>query len=310
MLQPLERSRPQPIPRSALAALAGAALTLSPSLGCTGQLLDEQDAAAATRDAAGSDAPRVLDAGSSSDAAGPIDAATTDAPAAGAGCAGHDYLFCEDFESATPGELPRGWTVGSGWQSEDTRPAVSAAHAHGGSQSLRSAVAISGQRRAEHALDDLGVSRGVHWGRVFYRVETPAFVPSGGVVHNTMLALLGAGEARVVDTVIGTSGDHQFLYNIPDDSCCVGSSYDYRTYDGEWHCAEWQVDRTTQSYRFFLDGAEVTDLAFTHGAGSTRAAMDEFQTVALGWRNYQTPDVPYDSYFDDLAFDDVRVGCE
>lgn len=277
---------------------------------CTGELATEADASVA-RDAAATDTASSEDAFSSTDSGpGGADAPAVDAASGGAGCAAHDYLFCEDFESATPGSLPAGWSVGGGWQSEDTQPQVSAAHAHGGSQSLRSSLAISGQRRAEHALDDLGVSRGVHWGRVFYRVEAPAFVPSSGVVHNTMLALLGGGEARVVDTVIGTSGDHQFLYNIPDDSCCVGSSYDYRTYDGDWHCAEWQVDRTTQSYRFFLDGAEVTDLAFSHGAGSTRAAMDEFQTVALGWRNYQTPDVPYDSYFDDLAFDDVRVGCE
>jgi hypothetical protein len=298
-------------PRGVVAFGLGSAVLASVVLSsCTGELVDERDAGVA-RDATGPDAPELIDAFSSADAGAAVDAPSVlDAPSAGGGCAGHDYLFCEDFESATPGELPPGWTVGFGWQSEDTRPEVSAAHAHGGSQSLRSAIAISGQRRAEHALDDLGVSRGVHWGRVFYRVEAPAFVPSGGVVHNTMLALLGAGEARVVDTVIGTSGDHQFLYNIPDDSCCVGSSYDYRTYDGEWHCAEWQVDRTTQSYRFFLDGTEVTDIAFSHGAGSTRAAMDEFQTVALGWRNYQTPDVPYDSYFDDLAFDDVRVGCE
>ena len=249
-------------------------------------------------------------AGGTSDAPTPSVDASSDAASGATGCAAHDYLFCEDFESATAGALPAGWTVGFGWQSEDTRPEVSAAHAHGGSQSLRSSLAISGQRRAEHDLSALGASRGVHWGRVFYRVETPAFVPGSGVVHNTMLALLGAGEARVVDTVIGTSGAHQFLYNIPDDSCCVGSRYDYHTYDGDWHCAEWQVDWTSQSYRFFVDGAEVTELAFTHGAGDTSAAMDEFSSVAVGWRNYQTPDVPYDSYFDDLAIDDARIGCE
>jgi hypothetical protein len=38
--------------------------------------------------------------------------------------------------------------------------------------------------------------------------------------------------------------------------------------------------------------------------------MDAFSTIALGWRNYQTPDTPYTSYFDDLAIDDARIGCE
>lgn len=277
---------------------------------CTGTLVD--DDAGARRDAPGLDTPaRGDDAFTADDAASTTDVpSTADAPSGGTGCAAHDYLFCEDFESASPGSLPAGWSVASGWQDEDTEPAVSELSAHGGTRSLRSALAIDGQHRAQHSLESLGAHRGVHWGRVFYRVEAPAYVPTSGVVHNTMLALIGEGEARVVDTVIGTEGTHQFLYNIPDDSCCRGSSYDYRTYDGDWHCAEWQVDWTTQSYRFFIDGDEVTSIALNRGAGTTGAAMDEFDRVALGWRNYQMPPTPYDSYFDDLAIDDERVGCE
>lgn len=236
-----------------------------------------------------------------------------DAGAPVVGCSGADFLFCEDFESAAPGTLPAGWTVGFGWQMEDSDPEVSEAVAHGGRRALRSAIAISGQRRAEHSLEALGAARGTHWGRVFYYVESSAFRPSSGVVHNTMLALLNdTDEARVVDTVIGSWDDHphQFLYNIPDDSCCTGSSYDYHTYDGAWHCAEWRVDAAVQSYRFFVDGTEVGDIAFDHGAGDGSAHMTDFRAVALGWRNYQTPDRAYVSYFDDLAIDDARIGCD
>ncbi|AKF04494.1 hypothetical protein DB32_001643 [Sandaracinus amylolyticus] len=257
-----------------------------------------------------SDAATPTDAGSREDAGSMVDASRPDAGGGGVGCEGRDYLFCEDFESAAPGSLPEGWTVGGGWQLGDSVPEVTSESVHTGARALRSSIAISGQRRAERSIESLGDARGVHWGRVFYRVQTPAFVPSGGVVHNTLLALLGADEARVVDTVIRNDGAHQFLYNVPDDSCCAGSSYDHRTYDGDWHCAEWRVDRTTQSYRFFIDGDEVDDIAFDHGAGDTRARMDAFSRIALGWRNYQTPDTPYTSYFDDLAIDDERIGCE
>lgn len=261
----------------------------------------------------GPDAPRVLvDAAASADAPG-IDApdvgssdAGHDAYAAPIGCAGHDYLFCEDFESAAGTALPSGWVVGSGWM--DGNPSVSSSVAHTGTRSLRSASAMAGQHRAEHPLAALGDARGHHWGRVFYRVATPAFVPSSGVVHNTMVGLLGSTECRVVDTVESTSGAHQFLFNIPDDSCCVGSSYDYHSYDGDWHCAEWYVDASTQSYRFFFDGAEVTSLAFSRT--DDHAHIEAFDTVALGWRNYQTATTPYESYFDDLAIDDTRIGCE
>lgn len=285
------------------------------TLGCEGGVDGDADAGT-PRDASRADAEARDGMAPDPDGGGDEDGGAEDSgvPAGDAGaaigCEGRDYLFCEDFESGEPGMLPAGWTVGFGWQSEDTRPEVSEVSAHTGVRSLRSSIAISGQRRAERDITSLGAARGVHWGRVFYRVEAPAFVPSSGVVHNTLLALLGAGEARVVDTVIRPDGAHQFLYNIPDDSCCVGSRYDYRTYDGDWHCAEWRVDRTDQSYRFFVDGAEVAELAFVHGAGDTRAAMDEFSRVALGWRNYQTPMAPYVSYFDDLAIDDARIGCD
>ncbi len=234
------------------------------------------------------------------------DSAATDAPAPGVGCEGTSYLFCEDFESATGSALPAGWVVGSGWMDGD--PSVSSTVAHTGTRSLRSASAMSGQHRAEHPLDSLGAARGHHWGRVFYRVEAPAFVPTSGVVHNTMVGLLGSTECRVVDTVVNTAGAHQFLFNIPDDSCCVGSSYDYHSYDGDWHCAEWYVDEASQSFRFFFDGTEVTDLAFSRA--DSNAHIEAFDAIALGWRNYQEATTPYDSYFDDLALDDARIGCE
>ena len=254
------------------------------------------------RDAPGLDTPG-LDAGGSD---APLsDPMPLDTPAP-FGCAGRGYLFCEDFESASGSALPAGWVVGGGWMPGD--PSVSSTVAHSGTRSLRSATATSGHHRAEHPLDSLGAAAGQHWGRVFYRVATPAFVPSSGVVHNTMVGLIGSVECRVVDTVISTSGDHQFLFNIPDDSCCVGSSYDYQSYDGDWHCAEWYVDAATQSFQFFYDGAEVTDLTFDRSDSNAR--IEAFETVALGWRNYQEATTPYESYFDDLAIDDTRIGCD
>jgi len=233
----------------------------------------------------------------------PIDAATLDA-SAGPGCAGHAYLFCEDWESATSSALPTGWSVGSGWM--DGNPSITTAEHHGGTHALRSAMAHSGQHRAEHSIIALGAARGHHWGRVFYRVATPAFVPpSGTVIHNTMVALLGNDETRVVDTVFSDHGDHQFLLNIPSDTCCVGSGYDYHSFDGAWHCAEWFVDDTAHQYRFYYDGTEVTQIAYT----STGVPFEAFNTIALGLRNYQDATMPYDAFFDDLAIDASRIGC-
>jgi hypothetical protein len=277
--------------------------------GCTGTT-DGPVADGAGRD--GGSVPRRDGGGGARDASGEDaageDAAGEDAGALpGPGCEGRDYLLCEDFEGASGSDLPSGWTVGGGWQDGD--PSTTTGEHRSGTRALASAIAMAGQHRAERSLEALGAARGEHWGRVFYKVETPFFVPSGGVVHSTLVALLASNECRVVDTVLAPDGSHQFLFNLPDDSCCTGSSYDYDTYDGEWHCAEWHVRASDQSYEFYIDGTEVEDIAFSYG-GDDRAHIEEFDAIAVGWRNYQTADTPYESWFDDLAIDDERIGCE
>ena len=116
----------------------------------------------------------------------------------------------------------------------------------------------------------------------------------------------GADPGWVVDTVMAPDGTHQFLFNVPDDSCCAGSSYDYE-YDDQWHCAEWYVDAATQSYQFFYDGAEVTEIAFT---GVPGAHIEGFESIIVGWIDYQSPSTPNEGWYDDLAIDDERIGCD
>lgn len=251
----------------------------------------------------------ITDAGAIADAraARPGDPtrSTSDAGAPSARCA---HRLCEDFESATAGSLPSGWSVVAGWNSGT--PQVTDAEHHGGAKALKSAVAANGQPRAMRTLTDLGATAGKHWGRIFYKVKTPAPLPAqGGVIHNTLVGLKGSTEARVVDTVVNPQGKHQFLYNLPDDSCCTGSSYDYASYDGAWHCAEWYVDAATQTYRFYFEGKEVPSIGFSNGT-QQRAHIEQFSAIYLGWINYQTPKTPYEAWFDDLAIGDARIGCD
>jgi hypothetical protein len=276
-----------------------------------------EDGAVTPRDAgAGSDAERPRDAAQdASDAAPSSDAsASADAGSAGGGCAGKAYKLCEDFESAGSGALPSGWSAVSGWGAGGT--AVADDEHHSGAKSLKSSPGPNGQPRAGRSLSALGATADKHWGRIFYKVKTPATLPPAaepvnyGVIHNTLVGLKGSTESRVVDTVINGEGKHQFLYNLPDDSCCTGSDYLYTSYDGKWHCAEWYVDAATQQFKFFYDGSEVK-IGFSYGAGSTKAHIGQYTQVIVGWINYQTPKQPYyQAWFDDLAIDDARIGCE
>jgi hypothetical protein len=254
----------------------------------------------------------VLEAGSpdaaalSHDASAHADAASDAGTSGSGGCTDAGFLFCEGFEGATEGALPSGWTVLSGWGG-GTPPKVISAERHSGAHSLETGIASTGQSRVQHSLSALGAAANKHWGRVFYKAKTPAPPPSSGVLHNTLVALRGTDESRVVDTVINTAGAHQFLYNIPDDSFGKGSSYDYHSYDGAWHCAEWYVDAAAKSYRFFFEGKEVTSIAFTEQTG---AHLGGFTNIVLGFIGYQMPVTPYDGWFDDLALAESRIGCD
>lgn len=242
----------------------------------------------------------------SSDGNGEGSGASTGGSASG--CA--DYLFCEDFEMGSPGEMPPGWAERGGWDQSGSRAVLASDEKHGGGQSLHSAVGVNGQYRIEHDLAMLGAAAGHHWGRIFYKVKTPVSL-DGMYVHNTFVAFgrpsaPNGDESRLVDTVMAPDGTHQFLFNVPDDSCCAGSSYDY-AYDDQWHCAEWYVEADTASYRFFYDGTEVTDIALS---GVPDAHIDSFHSIIVGWIDYQSPSVPNEGWFDDLALDDERIGCD
>ncbi len=227
-----------------------------------------------------------------------------------AGCAGKAYLVCEDFDTSELGGTPDGWTK-HGDESEVADDA-----AYSGAQSLKLGAIPNWERRIYHDASMLGSA---HWGRIRYRVKLP--VPDA-FVHSTLVALVGVGpnigeaEYRVVDTVKaafdaqGIENKHQFLYNVQPNGAEFGqgTTYDW-TFEEEWHCAEWHVDASDQSYAFYLDGDEV--LSFARGPGNYEGAEipSSFSEVRVGWINYQTAPPGFTAWIDDVALDDDRIGC-
>ena len=230
------------------------------------------------------------------------------AASAASGCAGKTYKLCEDFESGTVGGLPTGWTIYQGYGTGATTDVgLAKDQFHSGSMSLKSDSAMTGQRRVQKSIASLGATASKHWGRVFYRVQSPAVKPAGGVLHLTFLGLHGSNqENRVVDVVEATNGTHQWLYNNPDDKGSKGSAYNW-TFDAAWHCAEWYVDVSTKSYRFFSDGTEVTSIGFVN---KTDSEMVDYTSVIVGATFYQAPPSAWIMWFDDLAIDDNQIGCK
>ncbi|MDB4982459.1 MAG: hypothetical protein JWM82_3211, partial [Myxococcales bacterium] len=229
-------------------------------------------------------------------------------------CAPRKYLVCEGFESTAKGDVPTGWTR----EGDASIVGVDDAQSARGAHALRLGASINGWRRIATPATTFGAA---HWGRIFYKVQLPA-PKSNGVIHSTLVTLVGknpqgAGdeEVRVVDTVEDPSGKFQFIYNVQPsgDEFATGSAYDWR-YEDTWHCAEWHIDAANQSYHFYFDGNEVTQLAKMNGAGNLvgTGIPDVFSTLKVGWWNYQAvsaADLGFVAWIDEVAIDAARIGC-
>jgi hypothetical protein len=246
--------------------------------------------------------------GSGGGAAGGGGAVAGTGGAAGGTTSACAYKLCEGFESGSVGALPTGWTAYNGYGNDAMKGvALASDQAHSGTMALKSSSMVPGEERVQKSLSALGATANKHWGRIFYKVQSPAPKPSSGaVIHLTLAALEGTTENRIVDIVEQSDGTHQWIYNVPDDSCCTGSAYSW-SFDTNWHCAEWYVDVSAKSYRFFTDTTEVTSLAFTNNAN---AKMSSYTAIVLGSIFYQTPPSPFVIWFDDLAIDDAQIGCK
>lgn len=241
------------------------------------------------------------------------------------GCAGAPYKLCEDFEGTADSQVPTGWRRAMPYNpnanaADPAEVLVTSDQPHHGTKSLKSTSDECAQTRIEYDLASLGATASRHWGRVYFYVQTPApqSNQNGGWYHTTMVALRGdnsgggsAKECRVVDMVENAFDQSvAFLYNVPDDSCCDSTEvnpYSFE-YESVWHCAEWFVEASTNSYRFFLDGTEL--LSFSNNNGARLPECN--YSVAVGALCYAPPlNAPqnFTAWIDDFAIDDNRIGC-
>ena len=223
------------------------------------------------------------------------------------------FLF-EDFESTEVGKIPKGFTsVGSVGVVDDV--------AHTGKHSLRLNAAVNGARQIIWKGEQLAAMGGEHWGRLFYRVQLPSPLPASGIIHSTMV--VGAAkspsakdkiETRLMGTITGGDGVFRYLYNVQplQGRAEFGAgSGQANHYTDNWTLAEWYVDYATQTYRFFVNGKELTDMAIHKGANNFAGAEipQAFDSLAFGWQNYQSAaGTGFVTWIDDIALTKERIG--
>jgi hypothetical protein len=222
-------------------------------------------------------------------------------------------LLMEDFETTDAGKVPKGYT-------KQGAVAVVDDVAHSGRHSLRIEAAVNGPRRITTKSDVLAQLGGTYWGRLYFKVQLPAPVCEKGVIHSTIVSVVGKSplhgdeiEYRPVDTILGTQGTFGYIYNVQPHTnrpeFGKGSESKHKFSD-QWTLAEWYIDHATQTYRLFIDGAEVKDLAFSKGAknyeGSEIPAAME--SITFGWWNYQEAGKGFVAWIDDIALSKDRIG--
>ncbi|HEX3134909.1 MAG TPA: hypothetical protein VHX44_15185 [Planctomycetota bacterium] len=224
------------------------------------------------------------------------------------------FLY-EDFEGTDVGKIPKGYE-------KKGSCGVVEGEAHTGIHSLRLDAAVSGARQIVKRGAELAAMGGEHWGRLYFKVQLPSPLPAGGGMHTTIvvgscispLPSKDPIEVRLMGTSTGGDGAFHFLYNVqpmkgrPEFGPGGKTSYHY---SDKWTLAEWYADYATQTYRFFIDGKELPELALTKGAGNYAGVEipEVFDTMAFGWCNYQAAaGTGFVTWIDDIALSKERIG--
>ncbi len=229
-------------------------------------------------------------------------------------------VVTDDFESTAVGAIPNGFT-------KTGAIGVAEGVAHSGTHALKIEPAVKGGRFISLAPDKVAALGGEHWGRLYYKVKTPAplpLVPEGKAsasIHTTLVAgkttsplANDAIEVRMAGLSLNGSGEFKYLYNVqpvkPRKEFGVSSKTTQKFTD-DWTLLEWHVDAATQTYEFFVNGKEVTDIALHKGADKYEGVElpAAFQTLSIGWTNYQAATGEgFTVWIDDIAVGKQRLG--
>lgn len=229
----------------------------------------------------------------------------------GSQCEGSGLAICEDFEDAEDGAFPDGWGArGDEWG--EGVIGVASDEARLGARALK----IDGGNNGQHFMDykgELGGLASQHFGRVFMKVAIPAPWPVDGVLHADFIEGLGPGPKGGTHNVRwgvveNTGMKMQWIYNVQPSNApefAEGTGYDY-AWTGEWQCIEWFYDQPAQQGGLWIDGVEMPIVP----GKNHEAEIPVFDSLGVGLANYQPAGAGFTVWFDELAYDPERIGCE
>jgi hypothetical protein len=251
-------------------------------------------------------------------------------PDAASGC---PYVFCEDFENVVAGQQPSAarWT-------QDVGPdVVDEAHPHGGRLALHvppttggtcapipnSPVKLCSTARFIRMSDAFPAAvRQRFFGRLWFYVERQPTENHGQDYHWTLMEA-GAGTSYYGGLAVRIGGHldsrgvnwlrfHLETQELTDPNHETGlSDLQAIVKPRTWTCVEWFYDGPASEAMFWLDGQERPAL---HWKGPTPGRPQwtfpaVFKSLAVGWREYQATQTPWEVFVDDIALHTQRIGC-
>ena len=252
-----------------------------------------------------------------SDSSAPGRDLTTDTTKFGLGgtskCGTANVQLCEDFETGTLDT--KTWTV------VGTAPTIDGAQVARGQKALHILQNGNGASYIRESKTFNGAPA-KYFGRAFVHFATLAGPPMN-YAHWTFIAASGnkvAGEIRL-------SGQYQNgknLFGVGTDNGSVGGTGDWTTSDNDpknnpaavptnqWLCIEWMHDSIANETRFYWDAVEHPSLHTTktiNGGNGNPYILPDFTNVWLGWQEYQTSNIAFEMWLDEVAIDPARIGC-
>ena len=160
----------------------------------------------------------------------------------------------ENFESTAVGAIPAGFT-------KTGNIAVEEGVAHSGKRALRIEPQVRGGRFISLDPDKVAALGGEHWGRMYFKMKTPAPLPTGKLIHITLVD--GKADSPLahdlIDVRLATllyypNGDYGWFYNVqpPNGRKEFGpKSAVMQKFTDDWQLLEWHADAANQSYQFY-----------------------------------------------------------
>jgi hypothetical protein len=274
---------------------------------------DQFDAAPGEPDSGATDGGSLApDGGVDVSAPAPDGPGRVDAQPGGASlCPSSGFAICESFEETDLGAVPANWTRRQGYGGK--MMGVAADDSMRGQRSLRIQGGVNGSQFMEYTRN-LGTLASSHWGRIFFKVKTPAPWPTSGVLHGDIVEHIGphpGGGTNGVrwGIVENTQMKFQWIYDVQpsegEPEFGDGTAYNY-SWPGTWQCLEWRYDQPTQQGMLWIDGEQIP---ITVGK-SHAPEIPVFTSLGVGWANYQNaPGEGFTVWIDEVAIDKARIGC-